>query len=173
MDTYFICLANSYKRGGRCIAGVEIDIDSNNHWNVKQNSNGSPKWIRPIAHATEYGEIPEDEAHLLPLLSVVRLTEVIPCPNMAHSEDVNYKQMYPIGRVPSHPIVLNKLTDAIHPVLFYTTDYPKSVFRITRLQNVSKTCQFVSLCYCPTTFLTLKKHPLKSRGLVCNFLIQL
>ena len=50
---------------------------------------------------------------------------------------------------------------------------PKSVFRITRLQNVSKTCQFVSLCYCPTTFLTLKKHPLKSRGLVCNFLIQL
>jgi hypothetical protein len=51
--------------------------------------------------------------------------------------------------------------------------YPKSVFRITRLQNVSKTCQFVSLCYCPTTFLTLKKHPLKSRGLVCNFLIQL
>lgn len=50
---------------------------------------------------------------------------------------------------------------------------PKSVFRITRLQNVSKTCQFMSLCYCPTTFLTLKKHPLRSRGQVCNFLIQL
>ena len=30
MDTYFVCLANSYKRGGRCIAGVEIDIDGNN-----------------------------------------------------------------------------------------------------------------------------------------------
>lgn len=127
MDTYFICLANSYKRGGRCIAGVVIDIDSNNHWNVKHNADGSPKWIRPIAQTTEYGEIPEGEARYLPLLSVVRLTEVIPCPNMAHSEDVNYKQMYSIGRVPSHPIVLSKLTDAIHPVLFYTTDYSISI----------------------------------------------
>lgn len=71
MDTYFICLANSYKRGGRCIAGVEIDIDSNNHWKVKRNADGSPKWIRPISQTTEYGEIPEGEACHFPLLSVV------------------------------------------------------------------------------------------------------
>lgn len=45
MDTYFICLANSYKRGGRCIAGVEIDIDSNNHWKVKRNADGSPSML--------------------------------------------------------------------------------------------------------------------------------
>ena len=36
MDTHFICLANSYKRGGRCIAGVEIDIDANDCWSVKR-----------------------------------------------------------------------------------------------------------------------------------------
>lgn len=127
MDTYFICLANSYKRGGRCIAGLEIEIDSNNHWTVKRNADGSPKWIRPIAQGTEYGEIPEGEAHFLPLLSVVRITDVVPCPQMAHSEDVNYKLMSPIGRVPSTSVVLNKLTDDIHPLLFYTTDYSISI----------------------------------------------
>lgn len=127
MDTYFICLANSYKRGGRCIAGVEIDIDSSNHWNVKRNADGSLKWIRPIAQTTEYGEIPEGEAYRFPLLSVVRLNDVVPCPQMAHSEDVYYKQMYTLGRVPSHPIVLSKLTDDIHPLLFYTTDYSISI----------------------------------------------
>lgn len=127
MDTYFICLANSYKRGGRCIAGIEIVIDDNNRWGVIRNADGNPKWIRPISHTTEYGEIPEGEARFLPLLSVVRIIDVFPCPNMAHSEDVYYKQMYPIGRVPSHSTVLSKLTDAIHPVLFYTTDYSISI----------------------------------------------
>ena len=127
MDIFFICLANSYKRGGRCVAGVEIDIDSNNHWNVKRNTDGSPRWVRPIARGTEYGEIPEDEAHFLPLLSVVRLTGVEACPKMAHSEDVYYNQMHPIGRVPSTATVLNLLTDDVHPVLFYTTDYSISI----------------------------------------------
>lgn len=127
MDTYFICLANSYKRGGRCIAGIEIDIDSNNHWNVKRNADGRPKWIRPIAQETEYGEIPEDEARFLPLLSVAKVTDVVPCPQLAHSEDVYYKQMYSIGRVPSIPTILNKLTDDIHPLLFYTADYSISI----------------------------------------------
>lgn len=127
MDTYFICLANSYKRGGRCIAGVEIDINSDNHWTIKRNEDGSPKWVRPIAQTTEYGEIPEGEAHFLPLLSVVRLTDVVPCPQMAHSEDVNYKMMYPVGRVPAIPTVFDKLMDDAHPILFYNTDYSISV----------------------------------------------
>lgn len=123
MDNHFICLANSYKRGGRCIAGIEIDIDNNNHWTVKRKVDGTPQWIRPIAQTTEFGEIPEGEANNIPLLSVVRLTEVTPCPQNAHSEDVYYKQMYPIGRVPSHPDILSKMTDDNHSSLFYTEDY--------------------------------------------------
>lgn len=127
MDIYFICLANSYKRGGRCVAGIEIDIDNNNHWTVKRNPNGSPKWIRPIAQGTDFGEIPEGEALFLPLLSVVKLTDVIPCPQKAHSEDVYYKQMHSVGRVSSISEVLNKLTDEVHPLLFYTIDYSISI----------------------------------------------
>lgn len=127
MDTYFICLANSYKRGGRCIAGIEIEIDNENRWTIKRNKDRSPKWVRPIAQTTEFGEIPEGEAHFLPLLSVVRLTDVVPCPQMAHSEDVNYKMMYPVGRVPAIPTVFDKLMDDVHPILFYNTDYSISV----------------------------------------------
>ena len=58
MDKHFICLANSYKRGGRCIAGIEVSID-NDQWAVRCHSDGSPRWIRPIDRNTEYGEITE------------------------------------------------------------------------------------------------------------------
>ena len=43
MDVYFICLANSLKRGGRCIAGVEITLDDKQHWTVVRKSDGAPK----------------------------------------------------------------------------------------------------------------------------------
>jgi hypothetical protein len=127
MDTHFICLANSYKRGGRCIAGVEISIDNDYHWTVKRKADGSPKWIRPISQATEYGEIPEAEAHNLPLFSIVRLTEVTPCPQRAHSEDVHYKQIYSIGKIPAHPTVFSEMVDNTHPLLFYDEHYSISI----------------------------------------------
>lgn len=63
MDKHFICLANSYKRGGRCVAGVEVTIDREEQWKVVKNEDGSPKWIRPIDSNTEYGEVPEDETY--------------------------------------------------------------------------------------------------------------
>ena len=46
---------------------------------------------------------------------------------MAHSEDVNYQRMYTIGRVPSSPIILNKLIDGVHSSVFYTTDFSISI----------------------------------------------
>ena len=58
MDKYFICLANSYKRGGRCIAGVEISYNTLDEWSVVRNADGTPRWIRPTAANTMFGEIP-------------------------------------------------------------------------------------------------------------------
>ena len=127
MDKHFICLANSYKRGGRCVAGVEIDIDADNRWSVRKDTTGKPIWIRPIDRHTEYGEIPEGVAHFLPLLSVVRLTDVIPCPQHAHSEDVYFKSMYSIGKVLPYPEVMQQLADCVHPVLFYDSEYSISI----------------------------------------------
>ena len=93
MDTYFVCLANSLKRGGRCIAGVEIRIDDSRNWTVVRKADGSPKWIRPIDETTEFGEIRIGEAQFIPLLSVVRLKSIVPIPCQSHTEDVHYAMM--------------------------------------------------------------------------------
>ncbi len=127
MDKHFICLANSYKRGGRCVAGVEIDIDADNRWSVRKDTTGKPIWIRPIDRHTEYGEIPEGDAHFLPLLSIVKITDVIPCPQYAHSEDAYFDSMFPIGKVLPCPEVMWQLADYVHPVLFYDSEYSISI----------------------------------------------
>ena len=122
MDKYFICLANSYKRGGRCIAGVEVTFDAYNHWVVERHSDGSPLWIRPIDKDTEYGEVLEGEARFIPLFSVVKLTGVIPCPHLSHSEDVFYQQMQPIGMIHPSEEAVELLSDTVHPEIFYSTE---------------------------------------------------
>lgn len=121
MDKYFICLANSYKRNGRCIAGVEVTIHDN-HWKIVRNDDGSPHWIRPIDRHTEYGEILEGEARYIPLLSVVKLSEVEPCPHESHSEDVNSMQMMVIGMISRNREVLEQLSDNVHFEVFYTPE---------------------------------------------------
>ena len=122
MDKYFICLANSYKRRGRCIAGVEVLVSKDDHWEIVRNKDGSPHWIRPIDQHTEYGEILEGEARHISLLSVVKLRDVVPCPHDSHSEDVNYIQMTNIGMINGNHEVLDLFTDNIHSEIFYTTE---------------------------------------------------
>lgn len=122
MDKYFICLANSYKRNGRCIAGVEVNISQDYHWKIVRNNDGSPHWIRPIDQHTEYGEILEGEARYIPLLSVVKLSEIIPCPHESHSEDVNYMHMIAIGMIKKNREVLEQLVDNVHFDVFYTKE---------------------------------------------------
>ena len=39
MPTRFVCLANSFKEGGRCFAGIELDAN-----NKPLLVNGHPKW---------------------------------------------------------------------------------------------------------------------------------
>ena len=122
MDKYFICLANSYKRNGRCIAGVEVTISQDKRWKIVRNNDGSPHWIRPIDQHTEYGEVLEGEARHIPLLSVVKISEAVPCPHESHSEDVNYLQMTTIGMIHNYREVLEQLSDNVHFEIFYTTE---------------------------------------------------
>ena len=122
MNAYFVCLANSLKRGGRCIAGVEVTIDDSRNWAVVRKDDGSPKWIRPIDETTEFGEIRIGEAQFIPLLSVVRLKSIIPIPNQSHTEDVHYTMMQVVGKVKASNEVLQQFVDNIHQVVFYGTD---------------------------------------------------
>ena len=111
---YFICLANSYKRGGRCIAGIEIDSDNS----IIYNKNGNPKWIRPIAD-TQYGEIPNDEAECIKLLSHVGLSNVEDNPRNVHREDVLYDSMELVSsKIFPQTKFLDKLVDKTHKSIF-------------------------------------------------------
>lgn len=119
MDKYFICLANSYKRGGRCIAGVEIVSDNNGGWKPARNEDGRPRWIRPIAK-TAYGEIPNYVAVGIEILSVVRLTDVVPCPEQAHVENVYYSRMEQCKyNISLEPGIMNQLLDSKHQSIFH------------------------------------------------------
>ncbi len=62
-----VCLANSFKEGGRCLAGIELD--NNNNPKIE---NGRPKWIRPICN-TAHGEI---HTHLVAHLSIMDIIEL-------------------------------------------------------------------------------------------------
>lgn len=67
MPTRFVCLANSFKEGGRCLAGIELD--NNNNPKVE---NGHPKWIRPICN-TPHGEV---HTHLVVHLKILDIIEI-------------------------------------------------------------------------------------------------
>lgn len=118
MDKFFICLANSYKRGGRCVAGVEILYNSPNDWTVIHNEDGTPHWVRPIAHTT-YGEIPNFTANKVQYFSIVKLTDVTPCPKELHTEDVFYSRIETIGSIIPTTEILNRFVDNVHTTVFY------------------------------------------------------
>src|SRR4051794_18591743 len=67
MPTRLVCLANSFKEGGRCLAGIELD-----HNNNPKIENGYPKWIRPVCNTT-YGEIPTNVVAHLNVLDIIEL----------------------------------------------------------------------------------------------------
>ena len=119
MDKYFICLANSYKHGGRCIAGVEVVPMSEGQMFIARHDDGRPCWIRPVSMA-ENGEIPISLAQGIKVLSLVKLIDVVPCPDKAHTEDVH------CSRIESCPNnfeydeeFLSQLVDPVHQSVFY------------------------------------------------------
>lgn len=127
----FICLANSYKRGGRCIAGIEIDSEDK----IIFKSDGNPKWIRPIA-ATQFGEIPNQVANKIKLLSHVSLSNVVGCPQNVHCENV-IGDGYPVEECstlfPSDSVFLDKLIDRTHQSIFGNRGKAVSVDMASRL----------------------------------------
>lgn len=119
MDKHFICLANSYKHGGRCIAGIEVVPQADGSLAIVRHDDGRPRWIRPVSMSTN-GEIPNHLAESFKIFSVVKLTEVEPCPHKAHTEDVHCSRMEicPFDLLPTKSF-LNLLIDTQHQAVFY------------------------------------------------------
>lgn len=81
MKIEFVCLANSYKEGGRCIAGIVLE----NGNPIMQN--GNAKWIRPVCE-TAHGEVPVYVVFHINLLDIVEIDVTSSVPDSYQSENV-------------------------------------------------------------------------------------
>ena len=86
MPTKFICLANSFKEGGRCLAGIELDANNN-----PVLVNGRPKWIRPICN-TAHGEVPNHIAQPFQILDIIQINITENKPENHQSENVAFNE---------------------------------------------------------------------------------
>ena len=80
-----MCLANSLKEGGRCIAGIELD---DQHQPVF--FRGRPKWIRPV-WTTEHGEIPIHMAIAFDTLDILEMNVTGSKADGYQSENVSFE----------------------------------------------------------------------------------
>ena len=90
MKKIFVCLANSKKYGGRCLAGIELTRDEQGKPHLTLDAQGKPRWIRPVAH-TEHGEIPQMEVKHIRLLDFVEFESAEPCPHGYQTENIFYQ----------------------------------------------------------------------------------
>jgi hypothetical protein len=119
MDKYFICLANSYKHGGRCIAGIEVVPKTDGSIDIVRHDDGRPRWIRPVSMSAN-GEIPNHLAENFKIFTLVKLTDTVPCPDKAHTEDVHCSRMeiWTSELSPTKDL-LEQLIDSKHQAVFY------------------------------------------------------
>ncbi len=86
MTIRFVCLANSVKEGGRCLAGIELNTNNDAIIGI----NG-PKWIRPICK-TQHGKIYTHWVTHIKLLDIVEIELTgFPAKPSYQSENVFFK----------------------------------------------------------------------------------
>ena len=102
------------------MAGIEVVPDINGGWKIVRKEDGNPNWIRPIANTT-YGEIPTYAASGIKLLSIIKLTGVVPCPDQAHAEDVQFSRLECCPRkFPLDSKAIEQFVDSVHQSVFQT-----------------------------------------------------
>ena len=111
MRVKFICLANSYKEDGRCVAGIEILNDKI----VIENE--SPKWIRPVSNSP-HGEIETSLVSNLNLLDIVEIDITKNLPSGYQSENVLFdlNSINKIGDFPQEKLL--ELCKSKHNLIF-------------------------------------------------------
>lgn len=118
MDKFFVCMAVSYKYGGRCIGGVELTKNSNDGSYSIVKNNGIPQWVRPVTRNTEHGEIPMVLSSSCHVLDIVKLSDVEACPDCAQSENYYFKNIEKVGHISKTSQILDMLCDTRHNLLF-------------------------------------------------------
>ncbi|MBX2893196.1 MAG: hypothetical protein KF734_19955 [Saprospiraceae bacterium] len=130
MKATFICLANSYKEGGRCVAGIEC------HNGIPLwNEHDKPRWIRPVSADTPHGEIDSRLSYKLKLLDVVEMDVFDPVPEGHQVENVlfNPNSLKTKGVFPDQK--LETLCDQYQPFLFGNASNSVSVEEASELSE--------------------------------------
>ena len=110
MDKHlFICLANSFKYGGRCIAGIEIRLSADEKTFRVVDDDGEPRWIRPVQRETTHKEIPTETARNIRILDVIELSNTETCGSGCQNENFYYSRMRIIKSLPFSQKVLQAL----------------------------------------------------------------
>ena len=110
MDKHlFICLANSFKYGGRCIAGIEIRLSADEKTFRVVDDQGEPRWIRPVQRETTHKEIPTETARNIRILDVIELSNTEACGSGCQNENFYYSRMRIIKSLPFSQKVLQAL----------------------------------------------------------------
>lgn len=86
MPARFVCLANSFKEGGRCLAGIELNTSNNPVF-----QNARPKWMRPVCNTTHH-EVPTHLVSHLRVLNIIELDVTVVQQEGYQSENVFFKE---------------------------------------------------------------------------------
>lgn len=110
-----VCLANSYKNGGRCLAGIEVEMIGNNVSVVT--NNGNPRWIRPVGSDSSVG-IPECEVGYFRPMDILEVDMISSNPTGAHNENILYRSIKKVSNLSKTNNNLSHLCDRTHSLIF-------------------------------------------------------
>lgn len=82
-----LCMANSRKNNGRCIAGIRVNI-VRGRVEVLRDEKSEPIWIRPVCKETGYREIPHTYSFNINIFSLVEFNEIGCRPEGHQSENI-------------------------------------------------------------------------------------
>ena len=128
MIKLIICMGNSYKHGGRCLAGIEVTKTSSGY-SVVANHDGSPRWIRPVMANGDDG-LPEWMVGSFKKFDVLEVDVTGSVPTGAHSENVRFDEIRKVGSIGMNAEILSALCDNSHSLIFGNRGkaVPKDVF---------------------------------------------
>lgn len=116
MEKQIICMGNSYKNGGRCLAGIEIQ-DTASGVSIVRNQYGLPNWIRPVMSNGDNG-LPEYLVGSFSMLDILAVDVTDAVPTGAHCENVHFNSIRKVGRIGQNSQNLNPLCDTWHSLIF-------------------------------------------------------
>jgi hypothetical protein len=117
MKKLLVCLANSRKQRGRCLAGIEVQLRGDDFEVVREG--GHPVWIRPVS-TSPHGELPTRTVEAFHLLDVLEVECAAPVPVGAQVENWLFESnsLKKVGEFPNDVAHLNLLLSSDRGGLF-------------------------------------------------------